>query len=104
MSARFAGLTAELRAARERKGLSQRTLAEKVGLPQGHLSRIERGEVDVQISNLMELARALEFELVLVPRQALPAIEALTRQAAAPSIGATPAYTLDDDDEGPNER
>ena len=80
-------LAEQLRAARERKGLSQRALAEKVGLPQGHLSRIERAAVDLQTSNLLQIARALDLELVLVPRTALPAIEALSRKGLVDETG-----------------
>jgi transcriptional regulator with XRE-family HTH domain len=79
-SAQLSILADQLKTARERKGLSQRALAEKVGLPQGHISRIERAAVDLQTSNLLQIARALDLELVLVPRKALPAIEALSRK------------------------
>jgi transcriptional regulator with XRE-family HTH domain len=69
-----------LKSARERQGLSQRALAAKIGVPQSHLSKIETGRVDIQTSSLIELARALDLELVLVPRRLLPAIAALQRQ------------------------
>jgi len=68
-------LGTSLRAAREAKALTQRDLAALVGTPQSHLSKIEQGAVDLQISSLAELARALDLELKLVPRQALPAID-----------------------------
>ena len=42
-------------------------LAAKVGWPQSPLSRIERGHVDLQLSSLIQLARALGLEPVLVP-------------------------------------
>jgi transcriptional regulator with XRE-family HTH domain len=71
-----------LKAAREARGLSQRALAERVGLPQSHISKIERGGVDIQLSSLTELARALELELKLVPRKAVPAVESIIRQTA----------------------
>jgi transcriptional regulator with XRE-family HTH domain len=67
-------------AAREAKGLSQRALAERVGIPQGHISRIENANVDLQASSLIQIARALDLELMLIPRNALPAIEALRRR------------------------
>lgn len=71
-----------LKAAREAKGLSQRALAERVSLPQSHISKIERGGVDIQLSSLTELARALELEIKLVPRKAVPAVESIIRQTA----------------------
>lgn len=71
-----------LREARVAKGLSQRELGERVGLPQSHISKIEHGAVDLQFSSLSELARALDLELKLVPRQALPAVEGVVRTFA----------------------
>jgi transcriptional regulator with XRE-family HTH domain len=71
-------IAAVLKAARTAKGLSQSALAERVGLPQSHISRIESGAVDLQASNLIQLARALDLEVSLVPRQVVPAVEALS--------------------------
>jgi transcriptional regulator with XRE-family HTH domain len=88
-------LATQLKRAREEKKLSQRTLAELVGIPQGHLSRIENGTVDLQTSTLMQLARALDLELTLVPTRALPAVAALTTRSSATQ---GPAYTLEDED------
>ena len=70
-------LAAQLRQARIDRGLSQRALAGRVGIPQGHLSRIENGAVDLQASSLIQLARALDLEMTLIPRRALPAVAAL---------------------------
>jgi transcriptional regulator with XRE-family HTH domain len=71
-----------LRAARQAKQLSQRRLSQTAGVPQSHLSKIEQGQVDLQLSSLIELARDLDLELVLVPRRLVPAVEALLRSAA----------------------
>lgn len=68
-----------LKAARERKGLSQRALGAKAGIPQSHISKIENGVVDLRISSLVELARVLDLELTLVPRKKLPAVRAIIR-------------------------
>lgn len=83
-----------LRAARLSKGLTQKELGQRVGLPQSHVSKIESGGVDPQLSSLIEMARALEMELVLVPRKDLAAIAALTDAGAAPA----PAYRLEDEE------
>lgn len=72
-------ITESLRAARERKGLSQRALSAKTGVPQSHLSKIESGAVDLRLSSLVELARVLDLELMLVPRKKLPAVRAIIR-------------------------
>ena len=73
----------QLSEARARKGLSQRALADRVGLPQGHISKIEQGQVDLRLSSLTELARALDLDVQLVPRHALPAVEGVLRAAEA---------------------
>jgi transcriptional regulator with XRE-family HTH domain len=66
-----------IKVARENKGFSQRALGERVGIPQSHISKIESGAVDLQTSSLMQIARALDLELILIPRTALPAVQAL---------------------------
>lgn len=68
-----------LKAARERKGLSQRALSAKAGVPQSHISKIEKGAVDLRLSSLVELARVLDLEFVLVPRKKLPAVRVIIR-------------------------
>ena len=69
----------ELKTARNKKGLSQRELGAKVGVPQSHISKIENGAVDLKTSSLIELARALDLELMLVPRALIPAVQGLQR-------------------------
>jgi transcriptional regulator with XRE-family HTH domain len=81
---RIMGVDAEhivgaLRAARQEKGLSQRELSAKAGVPQGHISKIESGAVDLKLSSLIALARVLGLEIVAVPRKTIPAVQALTR-------------------------
>ncbi|HWA91876.1 MAG TPA: helix-turn-helix transcriptional regulator [Rhizomicrobium sp.] len=83
-------ITRTLKAAREAKGLTQRALAERAGVPQSHISRIESGAVDLQTSSLIQLARALDLELSLVPRQIVPAVDALARGSAAGRKGLEP--------------
>jgi transcriptional regulator with XRE-family HTH domain len=72
-----------LRAARERTGLTQRDLSSRIGVPQSHISKIESGGTDLRLSSLIELARALDYELVLVPRKLLPTVEAIVRNASS---------------------
>lgn len=71
-----------LRRARARLGLSQRELSVSSVVPQGHISRIENGAVDLRVSSLIALARALELELVLVPRRAVPAVRSIAGSEA----------------------
>lgn len=69
----------ELKAARLAKGLSQRALREMVGVPQSHISKIENGGVDLRLSSLVEIARALDLEVMLVPRKNSSAVKSITR-------------------------
>lgn len=68
-----------LRSARQARGLSQRELSAKSGVPQSHISKIETGAVDLRVSSLITLARVLDLELVLVPRKTVPAVHSLVR-------------------------
>lgn len=80
-------VTSTLRAARTARGLSQRELSVNSAVPQGHISRIENGSVDLRLSNLVALARALDLELMLVPRQSVPAVRSVARSAATGAPG-----------------
>ena len=79
-----------LKSARTAKGLSQRALSKRTGVPQSHISKIESGATDIRLSSLTELARALDLDLRLVPRKAVPAVESVVR-ATVPTVTATPA-------------
>lgn len=70
-----------LKAAREAKGLSQRALSKLAGVPQAHISKIECNAVDLRLSSLVALAHALDLEVNLVPRKAVPAVQSLSRAA-----------------------
>ncbi len=82
-------IASTLKAARENKGLSQRELSAKSGVPQGHISRIENGAVDLRVSSLVTLARVLDLELVLVPRRSVSAVKSIVRSSgqSAPPVG-----------------
>lgn len=92
-------LAQELHKARTQKGLNQQALATKIGLPQGHISRIEQGSVDMKTSTLIELARALELELMLVPKELISTVQVLGKGTATSPENATPLplYRLDED-------
>jgi transcriptional regulator with XRE-family HTH domain len=79
MNAGIDEIVGTIRAARQAKALTQKELGQRVGLPQSHISKIEKGAVDLQLSSLVEIARALDLELKLVPRKALAAVEGAVR-------------------------
>lgn len=72
-------LREELKAARVKRGWSQRELGSRVGLPQTHISLIEGGKTVPRFDTLLDLVRVLDRDLVLVPRALLPAVQALIR-------------------------
>lgn len=51
-----------LRAAREKRELTQEQLSERSGVQAGEISRIETGKRDPQISTLLKLAKGLGVE------------------------------------------
>jgi len=75
-----------LKAARESKGLSQRALAEKAGVLQTQISKIENGATDFRLSTLVALAGALELELALVPRKAVTAVQSVIRASEPAAV------------------
>ncbi|HEC12614.1 MAG TPA: XRE family transcriptional regulator [Acidiferrobacteraceae bacterium] len=96
-------LTDALKAAREKKELSQRAFSREIGVPQSRLSRVESGAVDLRTSNLIEIARALDLEVMLVPRQLVPAVSSLVKQTgrtAEEYETQRPIYQLDDESDG----
>ena len=50
-----------LRAAREKRELTQEQVAERSGVQAGEISRIETGKRDPQVSTLLKIAKALEL-------------------------------------------
>jgi transcriptional regulator with XRE-family HTH domain len=82
-----------LKVARQKAGLSQRALSARAGLAQSHVSEIENGSKDPGLSKLIDVARALDLELVLVPRRMLPAVQGLIRPHE--DEHRSPAYALE---------
>jgi predicted transcriptional regulator len=67
----------QLRDARRADHVSQKALGAAIGLPQSHVSAIETGKVDPRLSSALEMARRLDYELMLVPRILVPAVRAM---------------------------
>lgn len=83
-----------LKEARVKKGLSQRALSGKTKIPQNHISKIENGAVDLQTSTLIEISRALNLELMLVPISLVPTFQALLSGDKKGDVKQTPMYKL----------
>src|SRR5258707_787414 len=77
------GLPAELRRAlreaREKRGWSQRDLASRLSVGQRHISGIESGKIVPRYDTLLELVRALDRDLLMVPRALVPVMQSLVR-------------------------
>lgn len=84
-------LARELKRARLNAGLSQRALSERSGLTQSHISNIESGAKEPGLSSLIDLARALDLEVMLVPRKRIPAVTSLIESRTTPS-GQDPVF------------
>ena len=87
----------QLKKSRENMGLSQRELSTRAGVPQSHISKIESGNVDLRLSSLVAIARALELELALIPRKYVSAVNSIVGSADSETSGQPPrpAYSLD---------
>jgi transcriptional regulator with XRE-family HTH domain len=68
-----------LQQARTARGLTQAELGTLVGLPQSHISKIERGETDFQWTTLEQVANAVGLSPVLVPTGLVPIVESLMK-------------------------
>ena len=99
---RFNGLPIELRdqikQARAKRGWGQRQLGAAVGLPQPHISAIESGEIVPRFDTLLDLVRVLDFDLLLVPRPLVPAVQSLIRAQREPESEERPLYAVDEDE------
>jgi transcriptional regulator with XRE-family HTH domain len=77
MSVDISTIAGRLRKARLEKRLSQTELAQKLGVTQGTVSRAEQGRGDLRVGTLLEIARALDLDIVLAPRRLRSTIDHL---------------------------
>src|SRR5262245_43180165 len=89
----------ELIEARQSRGWSQAELGRRVGLPQVHVSSIETGKVVPRFDTLLDVVRVLDRDLLLVPRELVPAVQALIRDFRSPNSGERPLYALEEDED-----
>jgi transcriptional regulator with XRE-family HTH domain len=82
MSYQSEELIREVQGQRVKAALSQRALAARSGLTQAHISQIETGRLEPGLSSFIEMARALDMEVVLVPKKLLPAVQGVLRPGA----------------------
>lgn len=80
-------LVEALRRLRDERGVSQVGLAQRLGVAASHISRIEHG-ADPRLSTFVEMARALQAEPILVPREHVSAVRALLEDLKRRNEGA----------------
>jgi transcriptional regulator with XRE-family HTH domain len=85
-----------LRAARLNNKLTQAELARRLGLRQRQISDLERATTNPRLSTIQDVARALDLELMLIPRHLISTVEALQRTGSA--AGKRPLYALGNND------
>ena len=96
-------LPAELRRAlREKRCGSQRDLASRLSVGQRHSSGIESGKIVPRYDTLLELVRALDRDLLMVPRALVPVVQSLVRDHLKDQPGEgeeRPLYVADGDED-----
>lgn len=75
----------ELKAARINRGWSQQKLGQLLGLPQMHISNIETGKLVPRFNTLLDLVRVLDYDLLMIPRSLVPAIQSIVRDSNHPA-------------------
>jgi ribosome-binding protein aMBF1 (putative translation factor) len=60
-----------LRDRRKELKMTQTELAKETGMKQSYLARLERGQVDIQLSSLLRVTSALGLQLHIAPPDAL---------------------------------
>jgi transcriptional regulator with XRE-family HTH domain len=91
----------QIRQEREARGLTQSKLGNRIGQPQSAVSRIERGG-DLRVSTLLEMARVLELEPMLIPKRLVPAGQERSSTSNAdsiPLVGGVPEDAEDDNED-----
>jgi len=60
-------LMGKLIEAREKRGLTQKALADLCGVKQPFIARIEKGDTDPQITTLLKILQPLGYTLTIIP-------------------------------------
>ncbi len=60
-----------VRLVRQKLRMTQAQLAKRVGMPQSHIAKMERGRVDIQMSTLKKIFEAMFCDLLILPRPRL---------------------------------
>lgn len=80
---------------RKSKHVSQSELGKRVGLPQSHISKIEKGQTDLRLSSLSEIVKHLDHELMIVPvskRNEVRTLLGLENDTPPPAPSSAPSF------------
>ncbi len=77
--------------ARQSRGLTQTDLSNLLQLGQSYVSQLERGKHDIKLSTLVDWARVLDLELMLIPRKNVQAVAFLISSASGENQDELPA-------------
>jgi transcriptional regulator with XRE-family HTH domain len=87
--------------ARHKRGWTQTQLGKQLGLPQMHVSGIETGKIVPRFDTLLDIARVLDQDLLMVPRELVPAVWAMVRdhrrRNEEGSADEQPLYAMDEE-------
>lgn len=74
----------EIRKRRVSLKLTQAEVARRAGITQTYLSKLEQGKIEPRIHTLEDVARALSFEIMLVPAELVSTVRSLSRSNENP--------------------
>lgn len=74
---------AVLRTRRIETGTSVQSLARLIGVPRSTITRIENGQINPSWSLVLAISQAIDLQPVLVPRDRMPAVEAVIKMSEA---------------------
>lgn len=84
-----------LRAARKQCGYTQKQVAQLAGISPLSYKFIENGRTGTRITTLMSIGRALGFEIMLVPKAWVPAVNALLDPLDVIDPSSSDTFTFD---------
>lgn len=85
------------RKARLAAGLSQEEIAQRANISRPRYRDIETGVAAARATTLVNIARALGMEMMLIPQAMVPAVQSMLQPAADDD---RPAFTADAEEEG----
>lgn len=96
-------LVSNLAQHRKQQSLTQADLAALLNLPQSYIAKIESGNTDLRTSKLVEMARVLGLEVMLVPKANLYQVNQILAGEEHSIVRQTPEYMYEPDESDESE-